>query len=796
MAEPDGATTATEVLGDDAAQQQQQAPCCPGGSGSRGVLQVITGSAMCVPYKVMVAASPSDRLEIEGCIAAALDSVHATVDSWNPSSEISRVGAAEAGAAQPVSAPTIDVLSICDTLHRVTGGLFDPTVAAAAEAFHAALLGGCGTPEEAARSGRAGAEAAPGGWGHVHLDPHRGLVRKDLQGLRIDLCGVAKGYAVDTILLQLRELGYGDCFVDWGGDLRCCGRNPLTRKGWTCGVAEPPSLAELRALWELRQRGEAAAAQRHSYLATVRVGDLAVATSGDYSQPRAYGFNANAFHPAEKVAMRARPGAVASATVLAETAAAADGVATALMLLPSAAEAVAWLDERGGPAGVRGALICQRAEGGRASLVARWGTVEDDSAAQEQQPQQQQADEGEPTAAAAHHLRDLLKSTPHQLCLAAARLAPGAEHPAWAATVSSAVLLPGVVLLSLMRPSRLSAAAVEQSQLTVHPLREGESPAGASHAAGAPGELRRFGGDGEWPAAGCGLQSSLLCTVRLARPVGDHLLVVAAIQAAHEAGGGAPPLALLRRRRCVASLCAGGGPPPGSAAVGARCLVSLPAQAGRAPELCVAAFPRPASASPLLLSVVAAGEAGWARPGARLRVHFLSEEQGALADLLCAAGAERRPVPAAACGLRLGVGQEEALLPLSLGHCDCEITEVAPAGAGAAAVVARVRSAVSLSGPALRPLAEAAVHGDAASPLGVSWRALRLRAAEADAEGAAPLGPLLAAAAFWAALVFLFVWWVMWPYMFEVRPPGQVELGQHDVFRQPQPRARWGNRRS
>jgi len=80
---------------------------------------------------------------------------------------------------------------------------------------------------------------------------------------RLDLGGIAKGYGVDCAVAALRAAGIQDGLVNVGGDLYALGRSE-DGDPWTVGIRSPDDPAVM--------------------MKTLRLGDRAVATSGDYEQ--------------------------------------------------------------------------------------------------------------------------------------------------------------------------------------------------------------------------------------------------------------------------------------------------------------------------------------------------------------------------------------------------------------------------------------------------------------------------------------------------------------------------------
>jgi thiamine biosynthesis lipoprotein len=124
--------------------------------------------------------------------------------------------------------------------------------------------------------------------------------------LALDLGAVAKGLAIDLASCEL--LGFEDFRIEAGGDLFAGGHNPDGRP-WRIGVRDP------------RERGAMAT--------TLEVSDRAVCTSGDYERKTADGAGHHLLDPRTG---RSAAG-LASLTVVAPTAMAADGLATAAFIL-------------------------------------------------------------------------------------------------------------------------------------------------------------------------------------------------------------------------------------------------------------------------------------------------------------------------------------------------------------------------------------------------------------------------------------------------------------------------------
>ncbi|MEM7710793.1 MAG: FAD:protein FMN transferase [Pseudomonadota bacterium] len=114
---------------------------------------------------------------------------------YDPGSMLSRLN--RFGRMDRVPAPFLDLLDRVDAVHRLTGGLFDPTVQPVWDA--------------AVRD-------EPGGWAAVGWD----RVRRVGDGVRLGagqqltLNGIAQGFATDRVVEILRAHGLTDAFVEIG----------------------------------------------------------------------------------------------------------------------------------------------------------------------------------------------------------------------------------------------------------------------------------------------------------------------------------------------------------------------------------------------------------------------------------------------------------------------------------------------------------------------------------------------------------------------------------------------------
>jgi FAD:protein FMN transferase len=79
-----------------------------------------------------------------------------------------------------------------------------------------------------------------GGYEKLILDAKNQTVRFAAEGLRLDLGGIGKGYAVDKAVEIMKRKGAIGGLVDSGGNIRCFGR-PAHKGNWLIGLHDPNS---------------------------------------------------------------------------------------------------------------------------------------------------------------------------------------------------------------------------------------------------------------------------------------------------------------------------------------------------------------------------------------------------------------------------------------------------------------------------------------------------------------------------------------------------------------------------
>lgn len=204
------------------------------GEGTQGELQRFesTQAQMGVPFKIVLYAA--DQTAANAAFEAAFAHVAALnriLSDYDPQSELSRLSqSAPTPRPVEVSLPLWTVLERSQTLAEQTGGTFDITVGPMVRLWRRARRSKEMPSPERLEEARAAV-----GYKNLRLDREHRTVQLLKPGMRLDLGGIAMGYAVDETLKLLRERGLSRALVDASGDI-AVGDPPPGKPGWTIGV--------------------------------------------------------------------------------------------------------------------------------------------------------------------------------------------------------------------------------------------------------------------------------------------------------------------------------------------------------------------------------------------------------------------------------------------------------------------------------------------------------------------------------------------------------------------------------
>lgn len=276
----------------------------------------VEGEVMGTTYTVGVVARTRDqqsaaaRVRVADLVATTLDAVDAAMSTYVADSEVSRFNAAPAGQDVALSEAMVEVMRIATRIHLLSGGALDVTVGPLVERWGFGATGGLvAVPTQA----EVDALRENLGQALLQFDPEGGTLKKKREGLRVDLSAVAKGYGVDRVAVALAAAGWTDFLIEVGGEIRVAGRTERDAP-WRVAVERP----------------EATSRRAHEVIALE--GRHAMATSGDYRNFTVVD-GVRYAHTIDPTTGRPVTHDLASVTVVADTCALADALATALNVM-------------------------------------------------------------------------------------------------------------------------------------------------------------------------------------------------------------------------------------------------------------------------------------------------------------------------------------------------------------------------------------------------------------------------------------------------------------------------------
>ena len=245
---------------------------------------------------------------------AAIDAVMADMrridelmSHYKPESQLSQINARAAQEPVQVDAELFDLIKLSTHYSVITEGAFDITYASVGHLYD--------YPHHVKPTEEQIKAALPGvNWRNMLLDPVHHTVRFEHAGMRIDLGGIGKGYAVDRGIAILQARGFQHALVTAGGDSRIIGDR--MGRPWVIGIRNPDD--------------------KDQVVTRIPIVNSAMSTSGDYE--RYFDEGGIRYHHIIDPRTGHSASKVRSATILGPTATETDGMSkTAFVLGPEKA---------------------------------------------------------------------------------------------------------------------------------------------------------------------------------------------------------------------------------------------------------------------------------------------------------------------------------------------------------------------------------------------------------------------------------------------------------------------------
>jgi len=189
-------------------------------------------------------AHSDDAAQANAILVKTFDEVVARMSPWEPDSDLARFARTPSGEWLTLAPETAHVLARALEVAALTGGAYSPALGEVTE-----LLGfgrGDPTARHSIDSPQVRAARTRADYRRLDFDATRGAVRQRSHGdapsanapLHIDLCSIAKGYAVDLASERLHTAGWHHHFIEIGGEARGRGCKP-DGQPWWCTLETP-----------------------------------------------------------------------------------------------------------------------------------------------------------------------------------------------------------------------------------------------------------------------------------------------------------------------------------------------------------------------------------------------------------------------------------------------------------------------------------------------------------------------------------------------------------------------------
>ncbi|NKF49217.1 FAD:protein FMN transferase [Shewanella sp. WXL01] len=251
--------------------------------------------------------SPKKMISLYQQIEQRLSNINSAMSTWDKQSELSQINHSSVTTNITMSPELTHVVVEAKRLAELTQGALDVTVTPLIQ------LWGFGEDSKA--------RTQPSDAAIAHAMTQVGIDKISINGnqltrehdeVRINLSAIAKGYGVDAIAEVLKENGINNFLVDIGGEVKVSGTKQ--DEPWVVGIEKPAAYAA-------------------NPMTAIALTNKAVATSGDY---RNY-FKQDGKHYSHIINPKTGkpvPHQVVSTTVIHDSCMTADGLATALMIMP------------------------------------------------------------------------------------------------------------------------------------------------------------------------------------------------------------------------------------------------------------------------------------------------------------------------------------------------------------------------------------------------------------------------------------------------------------------------------
>ena len=215
---------------------------CVGTSSPAPPAHVVERSHVTMGTEVELTAWTADDVRAEAAFTAVFlefDRLDAMMSVWKDGSDVLRLNAAAGDHAVPVSPETREVLRVARQVSDQTEGRFDVTFGALSGLWKFDTQ----DKDNSVPDRREVLKRLPlVNYRDLEVDDRAGTALLKRKGMRVNLGGIGKGYAVDRSVAILRESGLRDFMIQAGGDMYVGGRRG--DRPWRLGIRDPRGPAD------------------------------------------------------------------------------------------------------------------------------------------------------------------------------------------------------------------------------------------------------------------------------------------------------------------------------------------------------------------------------------------------------------------------------------------------------------------------------------------------------------------------------------------------------------------------
>jgi FAD:protein FMN transferase len=194
---------------------------------------------------------------------AAIERVDNLMSDFKDDSDIGIVNKEAFQRPVQVSDSTFEVIQRSIGFSKLSDGAFDITVGPLVALFRREKETQIAATKEEIEQAK-----SKTGYEKLVLDEANRTIRFTVEGMKLDLGGIAKGYGIDKAIEAVKKDGVLGAMVDIGGNIRCFGIPTKGKEAWVVGIQNP----------DLDNEKDAGLVMK------LKITNESISTSGDYQQ--------------------------------------------------------------------------------------------------------------------------------------------------------------------------------------------------------------------------------------------------------------------------------------------------------------------------------------------------------------------------------------------------------------------------------------------------------------------------------------------------------------------------------